>query len=80
MFMAKAFSEHFGTDARCEEILKYKSESLLEEFAAQKAEIVDKTPFDKFEGNVALELVDRHLNELYSLMQNKYKKIGGRSN
>jgi integrase/transposase InsO family protein len=70
----KAFSEHFGVDLRREEIYKYKSEnlkivSLLEEFATQKSEIVDKTPFDKFDGSLALELIDRRLKELYRLIQ-----------
>lgn len=76
----KAFSEHFGMDARREEISKYKSDnlkivSLLEEFATQKSKIVEKTPFDKFDGNLALELIDRRLTELYGLIQNNQLSI-----
>lgn len=70
----KAFSEHIGADTRREEIKKYKTEnnkivSLLEEIAAKKAEIVDTTPFDSLDDNLALELIDKRLTELYSLIE-----------
>ena len=47
----KTFSNRYGNDYRSEEILKYKTQtyevvSMLEEYAAKKAELVDKTPFD----------------------------------
>ena len=71
----KAFSKHYGHDHRREEIFKYKSQayevvSVLEEYAAKKAELVDNTPFDDFENNLALELIDKRLMELYDLIQN----------
>lgn len=70
----KAFSERYGLDYRRKEILSYKSQayevvSVLEEYAAKKAELVDKTPFDHFETNLALELIDKRLMELYDLIQ-----------
>lgn len=42
----------------------------MEEYAAKKAELVDNTPFDDFETNLALELIDKRLMELYDLIQN----------
>lgn len=47
---AKAFSERYGLDFRRKEIIAYKSEayevvSVLEEYPAKKAELVDKTTF-----------------------------------
>lgn len=36
----------------------------------KKAEIVDKTPFDSFDDNLALKLIDQRLMELYDLIQN----------
>ena len=69
----KAFSERFGEDPRREEIFKYKLEnakvtSILEELAAKRAEIVDETPFDNFDDNLALKLIDKRLTELYELI------------
>lgn len=42
----------------------------MEEYVAKKAELVSKTPFDDFETNLALELIDKRLIELYDLIQN----------
>jgi integrase len=69
----KAFSERYGSDRRRDEILAYKSQasevvSVLEECAAKRSELVDKTPFD-FNNNLALELIDKRLMELYVLIQ-----------
>jgi transposase InsO family protein len=69
----KAFSERFGEDSRRKEIYKYKLEnskvtSVLEELAAKRAEIVDETPFDNFDDNLALKLIDQRLTELYELL------------
>lgn len=70
----KAFSEHFGADYRRDEVYRYKAEnrkviSLLEEFAAKKAEIVDQTPFDKLDKSLELEIIEKHLNEIYNLIK-----------
>lgn len=70
----KAFSKRYGQDPRRKEILSYKSEayevvSVLEEYAAKKAKLVNNTPFDNFENNLALELIDKHLTELYDLLK-----------
>ena len=69
----KAFSKRYGHDSRRNEIISYKSQtyevvSVLEEYAAKKAELVDNTPFDNFDNNLALELIDKRLMELYDLI------------
>ena len=71
----KAFSEHYGQDNRRTKISKYKSDnfkvsSFLEEIAAKKAFIVDKTPFDGLEGNIALESIQERLDEMQHLLEN----------
>ena len=71
---SKAFSERFGTDIRRDDITEYKYKNLevinlLQGIAARKAELVNETPFDKFDDNLALELIDKHMNELYVLIQ-----------
>ena len=71
----KAFSKRYGPDSRRTEILKFKSENfkvinLLEEIAARKAEIVDKTPFDSLDGNIALKEIEKRLIEMYELLEN----------
>ena len=42
----------------------------LQELAAQKAELVDKTPFDSLENQLAYEIIDKKLAEIYDLIQN----------
>lgn len=42
---------------------------ILAELAARKAELVDKTPFDDFENNLAWQLINNRLNEIYSIIQ-----------
>jgi len=71
----KAMSSHFGEDLRSEHVANYKAESekvigVLAELAAKKAELVESTPFDDFENNLALQLIDIRLNEIYSIIQN----------
>jgi putative transposase len=70
---SKGFSERFGKDIRNQEIEKFKDQNLevigiLQELAARKSEIVDTTPFDDYESNLALKLIDQRLTELYSLI------------
>lgn len=75
---SKAFSERYGQNSRRTKITKYKSDnykvsSFLEEIAAKKAFIVDKTTFDSLEGNVALELIQERLDEMQHLLEdNQY--------
>ena len=69
----KAFSTHFGDDFRRHDIDKFKNQnqeviSILTEIASRKAELVDQTPFDDFENNLALKVIDKRLNEIYSLL------------
>lgn len=70
----KAYSKHIQADFRAEEIQRYKAENfkvigLLSELAARKTELVDKTPFDNFENNVTLQIIEDRLNEIYALIK-----------
>jgi len=72
---SKAFSERFGDNKRRKEIDNYKYEnfkvnSILKQLAAKRADIVDKIPFDSFDDNLALKLIDQYLMYLYDLIQN----------
>ena len=71
----KATSERIGEDLRLKYVEQYKTESIkvtsiLAELAARKGELVEKTPFDDFENNLALQLIDNRLNEIYLIIQN----------
>lgn len=71
----QAKSKHLGKDFRTDEVEKFKAENtkvvgLLAELAARKAELVDKTPFDNFESNIVLQVIDSRLNEIYALIKN----------
>lgn len=44
--------------------------SILDEIAHKRAEIVDKTPFDAYEDNLALQVIDGRLKAIYALIQN----------
>jgi integrase len=72
---SKAFSEFYGTDFRREHIDQYKAEnmgviSILDEIAVKRAELVDKTPFDDYDSNLALRVIDDRLKSIYSLIMN----------
>ena len=58
--------------------LAYLALSLLE---SKKAEIVDRTPFDNFEDNIALKVIDQRLIELYDLISSNHyvtrKRVDG---
>ena len=52
---SQAKSKHVANDFRIDEVEKFKAENtkvigVLAEIAARKAELVEKTPFDSFEG------------------------------
>ena len=69
----KAFSEHYGEDFRRTYINKFKSEannviSILEEIAQKQAEVVEKTPFDAFEDELVLKVIDERLKSIYELI------------
>jgi len=73
----KAFSKHFGNDSRFDEISKFRTEnsevvSILNEIALKKAELVAKTPFDDFEDNIVLKVIDQRLSDIYSLIANNH--------
>lgn len=42
---------------------------MLEEINSKKAEIVDQTPFDLFEDNLALQVIEERLQSIYSLIE-----------
>lgn len=71
----QAKSEHISKDFRLEEVQKFKAESkkvstILAEIAAKKAELVNKTPFDdSCEDSLALQPINRRLEEIYSIIQ-----------
>lgn len=67
------FSEHFGKDPRIDEIKHYTLQnneviSILEELSAKQTEVVDKTPLDHYEDNIALKMIDQRILELYQLV------------
>lgn len=67
--------KHFEDDSKVEEIEKFKNENskvigLLDKLAARKEELVDKTLFDDFENNLALQLIDNRLNKISAIIQN----------
>lgn len=69
---SKAQSEHISKDPRLPHIKKYKSDKqkvmgFLQELAAQKAELVDKTPFDSFENQ--LENIRKDLDSLQKIIK-----------
>lgn len=71
---SKAFSKHYGVDFRRDHIEQFKSQnndiiSILDEIAAKQAEVVDKTPFDLYEDNLALKVIDDRLKSIYRLIQ-----------
>lgn len=45
--------------------------SILDELATKKTEVVDKTPFDDYESNIALKMIDQRITELYQLIAQK---------
>ena len=72
---SKAQSEHISDDPRLPYVKKYKSDKqrvmgFLQDLAAQKAKLVDKTPFDSFENQLAYEIIEKKLAEIYDLIQN----------
>lgn len=71
---SKAFSEQFGSDFRRDHIDQFKNQnkgvtSILDQIAAKRSEIVDKTPFDTYDDNLALQVIDDRLNTIYALIR-----------
>ena len=67
---SKAFSKHISpNDFRRKHIDTFRAEnanvtSILQEIAARKAELVDKTPFN-YEDNLALKVIENRLQNIY---------------
>jgi hypothetical protein len=66
----KAFSTPYrgNPDPHMSETDEYKSQNyqiikILDEIATKKAEVVNNTPFDGFEDNLALEVIRHHLTQ-----------------
>nr|YP_010472488.1 hypothetical protein N4L43_pgp021 [Pleurosigma intermedium]UVG42099.1 hypothetical protein [Pleurosigma intermedium] len=71
----QARSVYLGEDFRINEVEKFKAENIkviaiLKDIAARKAELVEKTPFDNFEDNIVLQIIDNRLNEIYEIISN----------
>jgi transposase InsO family protein/site-specific recombinase XerD len=71
---SKAFSEFYGEDFRREPVDEFKMQnnnivSILDEITAKQAEVVNKTPFDFYEDNLALKVIDERLKEVQGLLQ-----------
>lgn len=71
---SKAFSEYYGEDFRRKPVNEYKIQnsvvtSILDEIAARRAEVVDKTPFDYYDDNLELKVIDERLKDIYSAIQ-----------
>ena len=71
----QAISTYLGEDFRLNEVEKFKSENskvigILADIAARKAELVDKTPFDNYENDIVLQVIDNRLNEIYEIISN----------
>ena len=63
----KAFSTQYG-GPRMYEIDEYKSQNnqiikILYKIATKKAEVVDNTPSDSLEDNLALQVIEHHLTQ-----------------
>ena len=75
MVEPEAFSEFYGPDFRRDHIDQFKRQnndviSILNEIAAAKAELIEKTPFDTDEQNLVITKISNQLDELYALIQN----------
>jgi hypothetical protein len=71
---SKAFSEYYGDDFQRKPIDQFKMENegvvgILDEIAANRAKIVDKTPFDLYDDNLVLTGIDERLRDIYSLIR-----------
>ena len=42
--------------------------SILDEIASKRAELVNKTPFDDYESDLALQVIDDRLKSIYGLI------------
>ena len=77
---SKAYSKRFGDEIRHKDVTDFRKEnlgviSMLEELAAKQAEVVQKPPFDDFENNLALKLIDQRLTELYGLVLSNPEQV-----
>ena len=53
---------------KIEKISKSKVVSLLENIESKKVQIVNMTPFDLYEDNLALKILDQRLESIYELI------------
>jgi hypothetical protein len=66
---SKAFSEFYGEDFRREPVNEFKIQnnnivSIPDEINAKRYELVNKTPFDFYEDNLALKVIDERLKKV----------------
>ena len=61
-------SKHVANDFRTDEVEKFKAENT--KVIGSLAELVDRTSFDNFENDIALQVIGNRLNEIYTIIQN----------
>jgi predicted DNA-binding protein YlxM (UPF0122 family) len=71
---SKAFSEFYGEDFRREPVDEFKMQNnnvvrILDQIADKRAEVVNKTPFDFYEYNLAVKVIDERLKDVSGLIQ-----------
>ena len=58
-------SKHVANDFRTDEVEKFKAENT--KVIGSLAELVDRTSFDNFENDIALQVIGNRLNEIYTI-------------
>lgn len=67
-------SKYLKEDFRINKVKKFKADNvkvigILADITAKKAELVKKTPFDDFEDNIVLQVIDNRLNDIYEIIR-----------
>jgi len=63
----QARSKHVANGFRIDEVEKFKAENT--KVIGLLFELVDKTLFDSFENDIALQMIDNRLNEIYAIIK-----------
>ena len=70
-----ARSKYLANYFKVDEVEKSKTKNIkvigsLAKLTLRKVELAYKTPFDNFENDIALQVIDNRLNEIYNIIQN----------
>lgn len=70
---SRAFSQHFGEDLTASEVKqqsqqKNKAISILDGLAAKQAKVVKSNPFNNYESNLTLKIIDQRRQDLYQIV------------